>query len=63
MRLHDSSSQPEDQTFSIDASAFFVESVPGTGIKLLHAKPETEPTLSRQLDIPRRFQHQTEPQP
>jgi hypothetical protein len=56
MRLHDSSSQPEDQTSSIDASAFLVESVPGTGIKLLRAKPETEAALARQPDIPRRLE-------
>src|SRR5262249_40738237 len=33
-----------------------VESVPNTGIKLPHARPETEPALGRQLDILRRLE-------
>jgi hypothetical protein len=54
MRLQDSSSGAEDQFF-LDVSAFLVEFVPNTGIKLLRARPETEPALSRQLAIPYRL--------
>src|SRR5262249_4773792 len=32
------------------------ESIPNTGIKLLCGRPETEAALSRQLDIPHRFE-------
>jgi hypothetical protein len=55
MHPEDSSFPAEDQ-FSIDASAFIIEPIPNTGIKLLRAKLETEPALSRQLDIPRRLE-------
>jgi hypothetical protein len=55
MRSHNPSFGAEDQ-FAIDASAFTVEVIPDTGIKLLRAKPETEPALSRQLSIPRRLE-------
>jgi hypothetical protein len=49
------SPSPGDQ-FSIDISAFIVESIPDSGIKLLRPKPENESALSRQLDIPRRLE-------
>jgi hypothetical protein len=55
MHLQDSSSEQENQ-FPIDASAFISETIPGTGIKLLRPKPETEETLARQLDISRRLE-------
>jgi hypothetical protein len=55
MHSEDSSSRAEDQ-FAIDARDFIIEFISGTGIKLLRAKPETEPALSRQLDIPRRLE-------
>src|SRR5215468_9723051 len=54
MRPHNSSSGAEDQ-FSADLSTFHVESVPNTGIKLLRARPETEPALGRQLSISHRL--------
>jgi hypothetical protein len=55
MHLEDSSSDPEDQ-FEIDVSAFHIEPIPGTGIKLLRAKPETEESLLRELGIPLRLE-------
>jgi hypothetical protein len=54
MHLQDSSSDSENQ-FAIDVSAFICETVPGTGIRLLRARPETEPALASQLDIPKRL--------
>jgi hypothetical protein len=55
MHVQDSSSEQENQ-FPIDSSAFISETIPGTGIKLLRPKPETEETLARQLDILRRLE-------
>jgi hypothetical protein len=55
MHPQDSSSRAEDQ-FAIDVSAFIVEVIPNTGIKLLRPRAETEPALSRQLDIVHRLE-------
>jgi hypothetical protein len=55
MRSEDLSSDAADQ-FGIDVSRFFVESIPDTGIKFLRPRPESEPKLSRQLDIRRRLE-------
>jgi hypothetical protein len=66
MQSQDPSSDAIDQ-FSFDAAAFISETVPGTGIKLLRAKPETEPELSRQLHILHRLEllrrHSADPKP
>src|SRR5206468_3148353 len=57
LTLHsqDPSFPPDDQ-FSIEVSSFIVTSIPGTGIKLLRARSETEKELARRLDIPRRIE-------
>jgi hypothetical protein len=55
MHSHDSSFPVDDQ-FPIDISAFVIESIPDSGIKLLRPRVETEQVLSRQLDIPRRLE-------
>jgi hypothetical protein len=48
---------PESENqFAVDASAFIEEVPPGTRIRLLRARPETEATLARQLEIPRRLE-------
>jgi hypothetical protein len=52
---HHPSTDPENQ-FSADASAFISETIPGTGIRLLQTRPETEATLTCQLDISRRLE-------
>jgi hypothetical protein len=55
MRSQDPSSDADDQ-FAIEVTDFVVEPIPGTSIKLLRARPETEPELSRKLSIPRRLE-------
>jgi len=55
MHKKDSSSGDENQ-FSIDVSAFVSETISGTTIRLLRARPETQAALARQLDIPRRLE-------
>jgi hypothetical protein len=55
MHSEDPSSRAEDQ-FAIDVSAFHVETVPHSSIKLLRPRAEAEPELSRQLDIRRRLE-------
>jgi hypothetical protein len=55
VRVHHSSTDPENQ-FSVDASAFISETIPGTGIRLLHARPECEAELAKQLSIPLRLE-------
>jgi hypothetical protein len=55
MHSQDSSFEADDQ-FAIDVSAFLVEPVPGTNIKLLRAKPETEAAIGHQLDIAHRLE-------
>jgi hypothetical protein len=48
---------PESENqFAIDASAFIEEVIPGTRIRLLRARSETEATLARKLEIPRRLE-------
>jgi hypothetical protein len=54
MHREDSSSAGGNQ-FSIDASAFISETIPGTGIRLLRARPECEAELAKQLSIPLRL--------
>jgi hypothetical protein len=54
MHSEDHSFPAKDQ-FSIDVAAFVVETIPGTNIKLLRARPETEASLGTQLDITRRL--------
>jgi hypothetical protein len=55
VQSQDSSFDWENQ-FSIDASAFISETIPGTGVRLLRARPETEAVLAKQLEIPRRLE-------
>jgi hypothetical protein len=55
MHFQDPSSSADDQFF-LDVSAFLVEPVPDTGIRLLRARPETEPALASQLNIPHRLE-------
>jgi hypothetical protein len=55
MHSKDSSSDSENQ-FAIDASAFISDLLPGTGIRLLRPRPESERALASQLDIARRLE-------
>jgi hypothetical protein len=55
MRAQDSSSSQENQ-FSIDASTFISDFIPGTGIRLLRARPACQAELAKQLSIPLRLE-------
>jgi hypothetical protein len=55
MHVQDLPSDQENQ-FPTDVCAFISETIPGTGIKLLRPKPETEAALTNQLDIKRRLE-------
>jgi hypothetical protein len=55
MQLQDPSSEPDNQ-FSADSCSFISETIPDTGIRLLRPRPETEPALASQLQIPHRLE-------
>jgi hypothetical protein len=55
MHSQDPLSRADDQ-FAIDVSAFLLESVPDTGIKLVRPRPETQAALATQLQIPHRLE-------
>jgi hypothetical protein len=55
--MHPQDSPPNlENQFGVDSSAFISEVIPNSTIRLLRAKPETEETLARQLDISRRLE-------